>query len=378
MKIALLGHGTVGQGVDKIVSERVRGVEVARILELPGRLGDERMTSDFDDILQDESIELVVECMGGLEPAHSHIMDALAAGKGVVTSNKAVVAAYFQDFVSQAKTSRASLFIEATCAGGIPWISSIEKVRRIDEVRSLSGIMNGTTNFILDAMSREGRDFADVLAQAQELGYAERDPSADVDGTDVQNKTIIAASVAFDVACRKDIPTTGIRTITKDDMDFFARRGMTVKLLGRACQRDGRYAACVGPVALSSHTPEAQVPGNFNLVSLDATTVGTLKFYGQGAGMLPTGNAMVQDILDYAAGRRPSYDFASPLAFDDSLMRADYVLRSGGAMSLGEPLGQDRYLVRDLTASSAREVFERALASDPTSFIAALDAEVEA
>lgn len=375
MKIAVLGYGTVGKGVDRIISERVRGVEVSRILELPDRLTDPRMTSDYAEIVEDDDIEVVVECMGGLEPAHTFILDALAKGKSVITSNKAVVAAYFDEFVRQANATEASLLIEASVGGGIPWISSIEKVRRIDEVTSFSGIMNGTTNFIVDAMVKEDADFDQVLAEAQALGYAERDPSADVDGVDVRNKTIITVGVAFDTACEKDIPTTGIRTLTKGDLDALRALGRGVKLLGRGVQREGGYAAAVEPVAVPIESLEANVPSNFNLISLDATTVGPLKFYGQGAGMLPTGNAMVQDVLDFAAGRRPRYDFSRGLAWRPELLTSDYVFRTRAELDGAEPFGEGMVVVRGLSAVKAREVFEYATSVDATSFMAALPQE---
>lgn len=375
MKIAVLGYGTVGKGVDRIISERVSGVEVSRILELPDRLTDPRMTSDYAEIVEDDDIEVVVECMGGLEPAHTFILDALAKGKSVVTSNKAVVAAYFDEFVRQANATDASLLIEASVGGGIPWIASIEKVRRIDEVTSFSGIMNGTTNFIVDAMVKEGADFDQVLAEAQALGYAERDPSADVDGVDVRNKTIITVGVAFDTACEKDIPTTGIRTLAKGDLDALRAMGRGVKLLGRGVQREGGYAAAVEPVAVPIESLEANVPSNFNLISLDATTVGPLKFYGQGAGMLPTGNAMVQDVLDFAAGRRPRYDFSRGLAWRPELLTSDYVFRTRAQLDGAEPFGEGMVVVRGLSAVKAREVFEYATSVDATSFMAALPQE---
>lgn len=375
MKIAVLGYGTVGKGVDRIISERVSGVEVSRILELPDRLTDPRMTSDYAEIVEDDDIEVVVECMGGLEPAHTFILDALAKGKSVITSNKAVVAAYFDEFVRQANATDASLLIEASVGGGIPWIASIEKVRRIDEVTSFSGIMNGTTNFIVDAMVKEGADFDQVLAEAQALGYAERDPSADVDGVDVRNKTIITVGVAFDTACEKDIPTTGIRTLTKGDLDALRAMGRGVKLLGRGVQREGGYAAAVEPVAVPIESLEANVPSNFNLISLDATTVGPLKFYGQGAGMLPTGNAMVQDVLDFAAGRRPRYDFSRGLAWRPELLTSDYVFRTRAELDGAEPFGEGMVVVRGLSAVKAREVFEYATSVDATSFMAALPQE---
>ena len=373
MKIALLGYGTVGRGVDEIISARVPQVEVARILELPDRLSDPRMTSSFDEIVADGEIELVVECMGGVEPAHTYIMAALAAGKHVVTSNKAVVAAHCAQFASAAQASGVGLYIEAAVGGGIPWIAGIEKARRVDEVTSFSGIMNGTTNYIVDAMRKQGAEFDDVLAEAQRLGYAERDPSADIDGIDVANKTIISASVAFDVACEKDLPVTGIRTLTKADLDLFAAHGRTVKLLGRGVREGERYAVAVEPVAVPVESLEANVPGNFNLVTLDATTVGELKFYGQGAGSLPTGNAIVQDVLDCATGaRRPAYDFSRGLDYDPTLLRADYVFRTAAELDGEEPYGKGAYLVRDLTAEGARAILSEALLADPTSFMAAL------
>ena len=373
MKIALLGYGTVGRGVDRIIAERVEGVEVTRILELPDRLSDPRMTASFDDILADEQIELVVECMGGVEPARTYIMGALESGRHVVTSNKAVVAAHFADFAAASVASGAGLYLEAAVGGGVPWIAGIEKARRVDEVTSFSGIMNGTTNYIVDAMRRQGAEFDVVLAEAQRLGFAERDPSADIDGIDVLNKTIISASVAFDVACERNLPASGIRNLTKADLELFAAHGRTVKLLGHGMTSEGRYAAAVEPVAVLADSLEANVPGNFNLLTLDATTVGELKFYGQGAGSLPTGNAIVQDVLDCVSGaRRPVYDFTRPLAYDPTLLHADYVLRTTAQIGDAEEFGPGALLVRDLTAEAARALLDEALAADPTTFMAAL------
>lgn len=373
MKIALLGHGVVGQGVDRIVTERVDGMEVARILELPDRLSDPRMTARFDDIVGDPQIEAVVECMGGLEPACTFIMAALKAGKSVVTSNKAVVAAHLNEFAQAAEGGGASLLIEATCGGGIPWIASIEKARRIDDITSFSGIMNGTSNYLVDAMQRTGADFASVLAEAQGLGYAERDPSADIDGLDTKNKTVIAACVAFRTPCVRDLPVTGIRNLTRDDLALFGAHGRTVKLLGRGVQGEGRYAVAVEPVALPVRSLEAQVPANYNLMTLDGETVGTLKFYGQGAGSLPTGNAMVQDLLDLRDGRRPTYDLSADLTYDPSLLTGDYVLRTTtGAPEGAEPFDKGAWLVRGVCAARARQLLERALVADPTALVVQL------
>ena len=372
MKIALLGFGTVGKGVDTIIRESVPELEVTRILELPDRICDPRMTSNYDDILADPDIECVCECMGGIEPAHTFIAAALASGRHVVTSNKAVVAAHFAEFARLASEHGAGLLIEASVGGGIPWIASIEKARRIDRISRFSGIMNGTTNYIVYSMLKDNADFAEVLGKAQELGYAERDPSADIDGIDVANKTIISASVAFDVACTHELPVSGIRNLTKRDLAMFGNHGRTIKLLGRGVCTEAGYAVAVEPVAVPKESLEANVPTNFNLITLEGESVGELKFYGQGAGMLPTGNAVVQDLIDCAHGRRPSYDFSAAMPYVPELLRGNYVFRSQL-----EPLGSTffepgAWLVRDITAAEARAQLDACLEADPTSFMAAL------
>ena len=372
MKIALLGFGTVGKGVDTIIRESVPELEVTRILELPDRICDPRMTSNYDDILADPDIECVCECMGGIEPAHTFIAAALASGRHVVTSNKAVVAAHFAEFARLASEHGAGLLIEASVGGGIPWIASIEKARRIDRISRFSGIMNGTTNYIVYSMLKDNADFAEVLGKAQELGYAERDPSADIDGIDVANKTIISASVAFDVACTHELPVSGIRNLTKRDLAMFGNHGRTIKLLGRGVRTEAGYAVAVEPVAVPVESLEANVPTNFNLITLEGESVGELKFYGQGAGMLPTGNAVVQDLIDCAHGRRPSYDFSAATPYAPELLSGSYVFRSRL-----EPLGSTffepgAWLVRGITAAEARAQLDACLEADPTSFMAAL------
>jgi homoserine dehydrogenase len=238
-----------------------------------------------------------------------------------------------------------------------------------------SGIMNGTTNYIVDNMLRTGADFGETLARAQELGYAEADPSADIDGIDVKNKTIISASVAFNVACTHDLPVTGIRTLTKADLEQLRSMGRGLRLLGRGVQQDGRYAVSVEPVALPLASLEANVPSNFNLISLEGTTIGPLKFYGQGAGMLPTGNAIVQDVIDYAGGRKPHYDFSAGLDYDPALLTSDYLIRSKSLPDASERVAEGYGMLFSLTSEAARDVFEDALAADPTSFICAVPRE---
>lgn len=375
MNIALLGHGTVGRGVDEICAT-LESVDVTRILELPQFCTDERMTPNYADILDDPEISLVLECMGGIEPAHTYIADALAAGKSVVTSNKAVVAAYLEEFTELAQTSGATLMCEASVGGGVPWISSIRKVRRIDEISAISGIMNGTTNYLLTTLEKGDETFDEVLAEAQQLGYAERDPSADIDGIDIKNKIIISCLAAFDVVCPADeLPVTGIRTLTKDDVALFMAHDRKVKLMARAVRKGDRYAVAVEPIALPRDHTEANVPANFNILSLTGTTVGDLKFYGQGAGSLPTGNAMVQDVLDYMAGERPTFTMRDGLIFDPDLLCGDYVIRAHDVEALEginehvKPYGANAWLITNINPVRARELLEIAQKRDAEALI---------
>ncbi|WP_028264041.1 homoserine dehydrogenase [Atopobium fossor] len=378
MNIALLGYGTVGRGVDHIVSDLCPTLEVTHILKRPGKLLDPRDIDSFDAILADTSIELVAECMGGIEPARSYILAALTSGKHVVTANKAVVARHFDEFVQVATAHQVGLFVEATTGGGIPWIAGLRKMRRVDALTSFSGILNGTSNYILDRMAHSNSSFDEVLTDAQELGYAEADPSADIDGMDVANKTIISAVVAFDVFHKTEVPTLGIRNITRADMDALASCGLCVKLMGQGIAKDESYALAVQPVVLPITLLEANVPNNFNSASATGSSIGELKFYGQGAGSLPTGNAMVQDILDCEAGIRPSYCFDTQKTYNPALLTSNYLIRTAMTLPVGFTatpapglLATNFQLVRSLTATQAAQLLQQLLVQDPHSFMAA-------
>lgn len=334
MKVAILGYGTIGRGVCEIlmnpVTSYTKKIQVSHIWI---RKGKEKilpeMCDDFNIILQDQEVEVVVEVLGGLEPAHTMILEALKAGKHVVTANKKVTAQYLKEFLDVAKENNVQFLFEATTGGGIPWIRSVEKVKRIDEVSDFHGIFNGTTNYILDRMYKEGAEFDDVLKQAQELGYAEHDPSADIDGIDIANKLQITASLAFECIAPDDFPVFGIRSITKSDVSFFKKRGQVIKLIAEAKRQDQVLSCCVEPVVFSKDSMEASVPDNFNLGSITGTTIGELKFYGQGAGKLPTGNAVVQDIIDLLEGEdEAAFDFSKKVEFCYDKIVKDYILRT--------------------------------------------------
>ena len=320
MNIALLGFGVVCGGVYNILSKMPEYTVKKILIRNPAKKTMDCMTLEFADIENDKEIDLVVEAIGGLHPAREYILASLNAKKHVVTANKAVVAAYFEEFVAAAKENGVKFMVEATSGGGIPWIKNLQRVGRIDEVTELHGIMNGTSNFILSAMTSEGKDFNDVLKTAQELGYAEADPSADIDGDDVRNKCAISAAVAF--GCHVDVNSilqSGIRHITKADIDWCKENGLVCKLFATAKREGDSFDAVVEPVLLSRDTVEANVPRNYNITCLYGETIGEVKLYGQGAGGFPTGNAIVQDIIDI------NTDNAFEIVFDKKLTKTETI-----------------------------------------------------
>lgn len=320
MKIALLGFGTVCKGVYDILQNMPEYTVKKILIRNPSKRTMDCMTLDFADIERDDEIELVVEAIGGLHPAREYILAALNAKKHVVTANKAVVAAYFEEFIAAAKANNVKFMAEATCGGGIPWIKNLQRAARIDKITRLHGIMNGTSNFILSAMTEESKDFSDVLKTAQELGYAEADPSADIDGDDVRNKCAISAAIAFGGGVDVDsIMQAGIRHISGTDINWFKKKGLVCKLFATAVCEDNKFDAVVEPVLLSRDTAEANVPKNYNITCLYGDTIGELKLYGQGAGGAPTGNAVVQDIIDVSVGN------AFDIKLDKKLEKTDII-----------------------------------------------------
>ena len=256
MNIGLLGFGVVGGGVWELAQEN-RALNVKKVLvrrEAPS-LG-KAAVQDVEAILRDTDIDTVVEVLGGLHPAYEWICRALAAGKDVVTANKAVISAYYRELTALAHENGAALRCTAAVGGGIPWLVNLQRCRRVDTVTEVGGIMNGTTNFIMDAMARQGADFPAVLQRAQELGYAEADPSADIDGDDIRRKLTISANIAFDALLREeDIPAFGIRTVTGADVADFRAHGFTCKLLACAQRTETGVAAYVEPALVAEGEP---------------------------------------------------------------------------------------------------------------------------
>ncbi|GEO79396.1 homoserine dehydrogenase [Companilactobacillus mindensis DSM 14500] len=335
MNIAILGFGTVGSGVYKIIKKANMQTQNLSVSHILIRKNKQRvlpeMTDDINEILNDKATDVVVEAIGGIEPAHQYIMSALNHGKHVITANKAVIAIYLKEFTDAAQANNVKFYFEASVGGGIPWIQGLEKALRIDSVNSISGIFNGTSNFILDQMSRNGESFVDVLKKAQALGYAEADPSADIDGYDIANKLCISADIAYNIDIRnhQDLPIFGIRNITSSDVKFFQRKGCSVKLIGRTRQIGNKFDYVVETTLFLNRTLEANTPDNYNLISLKGDTIGKLDFFGQGAGMFPTANAVVQDILDIKEQKcHLKREFDKKLEYCPELTKDDYLVRS--------------------------------------------------
>lgn len=308
MNIGLFGCGVVGGGILDFCAGR-EDLTVTKVLVRRPRpdLGALAVT-DIADIVNDEAIGIVAEVMGGLHPAYEYICAALKAGKHVVTANKAVISAYYPELTGLARECDVSLRCTAAVGGGIPWLTNLERCKRLDSICELGGIMNGTTNFIMDAMHASPVSFPEILKQAQELGYAEADPSADIDGDDVRRKLTISANIAFDALVQEeDIPMFGIRTVTDGDIRAFKAHGFVCKLLATAKAAEGGVCAFIEPTLVDSHDLEAAVPKNFNLITYCGEKVGRHSFFGQGAGRYPTAFNAVEDCLDIVAGKPGFY-----------------------------------------------------------------------
>lgn len=308
MNIGLLGCGVVGGGILDFCAGR-EDLTVTKVLVRRPRpdLGALAVT-DIADIVNDEAIGIVAEVMGGLHPAYEYICAALKAGKHVVTANKAVISAYYPELTGLARECGVSLRCTAAVGGGIPWLTNLERCKRLDSICELGGIMNGTTNFIMDAMHASPVSFPEILKQAQKLGYAEADPSADIDGDDVRRKLTISANIAFDALVQEeDIPMFGIRTVTDGDIRAFKAHGFVCKLLATAKPAEGGVCAFIEPTLVDSHDLEAAVPKNFNLITYCGEKVGRHSFFGQGAGRYPTAFNAVEDCLDIVAGKPGFY-----------------------------------------------------------------------
>ena len=334
MKIGLLGHGTVGSGVRKIIDEKntkeVSQLEISRILvRYEKDITDERMTVDIHDIVEDPDIDVVVECIGGDEPAFSYVQAALFNGKHVVTSNKKMLVNHLGELLETARTRGVSLKYEAACGGGIPWMSNLDRTKRIDDIESFRGIFNGTTNYILSKMSDEGSEFVVALKEAQDCGYAEFDPSDDIDGMDTAYKVVLSSCKGFGILANiQDIDIYGIRHISAKDIAYACKHGYVCKLIGSGVKSDSSVSGTVIPTFIPKQNIFATIPANFNAIESDSKTLGKMTYVGQGAGSYPTAHAVVQDLIDLVLHQDTEVSFGVSVCVDNKSRVSSFYVRS--------------------------------------------------
>lgn len=311
-KVAIMGYGTVGGGVYDIIkvnAEKLKNnangedVEVKYVLDIrdfPDHPEKHLFTKEFNDILNDGEVSVVAEVMGGLHPAYEFTKSLLESGKSVVTSNKELVATYGTELLEIARAKNVNYFFEASVGGGIPIIRPMHQCLTANNIVRIAGILNGTTNYILDQMIRKGKTFDTALKDAQAKGFAERNPAADIEGHDACRKIAILSSLASGLAVDySDIDTEGIVNITLDDVKYAAAMDSVIKLIGYAdFHKDGKIYSIVSPMIINNESPLAGVDGVMNAILVTGDCVGDVMFYGAGAGKLPTASAVVADIVD--------------------------------------------------------------------------------
>ncbi len=312
INIAVLGYGTVGSGVVEVITTNKESIAkrigddinikyVLDLREFPNSPIENIVVHDFDTIVNDEEVDIVVEAMGGTNPAYSFAKASLEHGKSYCTSNKELVAKYGPELLKLSEKMNKNFLFEASVGGGIPIIRPLNQSLTADEIMEITGILNGTTNYIMTKMSKEGLDFDTVLKEAQELGYAERNPEADVEGYDACRKIAILTSLAYGQHVDyEDIYTEGITKITDIDFKYAAKLGKVIKLFGKSRRAGDKFFAMVAPFMIDDNNPLYSVNGVLNGILVKGNVLGDVMFYGSGAGKLPTASAVVSDVVDAA------------------------------------------------------------------------------
>lgn len=379
MVVAILGHGTVGGGVYELLKNR-SDITVKYVLDRSpiAELGAVSVT-DFSTILNDGEVDTVVEVMGGLEPAHEYVAAAMRAGKNIVTANKYLLAAYYDELTTLAKETGTGFRTSAAVGGGIPWLPNLQRLKRIGAVNEICGIMNGTTNYILSTMHKKGYDYESVLRDAQSFGYAEADPIADIEGYDIQRKLMISANIAFDASLtEQQVPAAGIAGITREDIAGFNEMGYVCKLYATAKRvADGAILAVVEPTLFKAETLEAAVPANYNLITAVSEYAGRQSFFGEGAGRWPTAAAVVQDLLDLCERKQGFYtQLSQPLPSNNMCEERRYYVRYIVDTWFMDGCVEKRWgngvLTRPVSPAQMHSWYVEARSNDPGIFFAAL------
>ncbi len=396
IKIAIMGYGVVGSGVYEILRKNEKSIakkagnktlEVKYILDLrdfPDHENPALFTKNFDDILNDPEVSIVVEVMGGLNPAFEYSKAALLAGKNVITSNKELVAEHGTELMAIAKENNVNYLFEASVGGGIPIIRPLSQCLLANEIEEIYGILNGTTNYILTKMVAEGADFADALSEAQRLGYAERNPEADVEGHDARRKIAILASLASGKYVDwKQVATEGITKITRSDVAFAEKYNAVIKLIGMAkIYENGQVYIRVSPMVIPKTNQLSDVNDVFNAILVKGDSIGDVMFYGRGAGKLPTASAVVADVIDAAkhihinkliTWKKVEENFITdpetvPCRYFVRANNADVINNFNNAEALGSENGEWFFITQDMTEKELKVALK-----DGGAFIRVLD-----
>ena len=303
MRVSILGHGIVGKGVWDMLQGNPL-YTVRNVLVKKGEKSADFMVESFDEVLKDDS-ELVIECMGGIDPAFEFTYKCLEAGKSLITSNKALVAAHGTDLMKKAAEKNLAFLFSAACGGAIPILQNLNLARKTDSILRAGGILNGTTNFILDSMDRKGLSFDEALSQAKALGYAEADPTADVSGMDTMRKIMLMSMVAYDVLPNSDYNIEGICDVSAQDFDVVRKMGKTIRLIGECgLAGSGRLYAYVQPSVCGKEDLFSGIFSNVNLARYEGKNSGIMSFMGQGAGRYPTASAVMRDVTSVTEGQK--------------------------------------------------------------------------
>ncbi len=364
-KIAVLGYGVVGSGTVEILYNHKESIEkkigesyeVKYILDLrdfPDSPYADKFTKSFDDIVNDSEIDIVVEVLGGVKFAYPYVKSSLEAGKSVVTSNKELVATYGAELLKIAREKNVNFFFEASVGGGIPIIRPLNQCLSANKIDEIAGILNGTTNFILTKMIKEGTGFDEALKIAQELGYAEKDPTADVEGHDTCRKICILSSLAFGKHVYPDnIHTEGITKITLEDVKYCESIGSVIKLIGYASERDGKVTVMTCPAVIDGESQLAGVNDVFNAILVRGDATGDVVFYGKGAGKLPTASAVVSDVIiaakEKSTTRMMSWEDSEQnfIVPENEISNSFYVRANADKSDVENLFGDVRYLSRE-------------------------------
>lgn len=366
MNITLCGYGVVGKGVEILCESHpeftIKYVYVRKEKEALPKF------SNDESIVEDKYVDIVMECLNGIEPANTLIRKALKAKKHVITSNKAVIATYLEEYLDLAKLYGGTIQVEACVAGGIPFLDALLKLQRLETLSGYEGIFNGTSNYILDQMQKNDKDYAKALKDAQELGYAEKDPTNDVEGIDVWYKSHIANMLGYETKKEEFFKPVGISKLSSEDIQLAKENEKVIRHLSISKQENGKLCTVIAPCFLEKESFLSNVPNNYNAQTIHAPSFDTLGFYGQGAGQLATAQAMMQNALDTLENKERKFNLHNSYSFDPSLIQENWIIRSKKELKNIEIIKKSKEYI--WTNKADPSIIENVLKQDENAMIA--------